>query len=223
MLKTQLIGVIIAGSLVFPSSILALDIPNNRLLDKTLTVKVAPGKVTAIHFTTGEKIIHYQVSDETKLIHNLDAPKGEATTFMLREIKEDPMYGATRSSIPNLLITTRFPDGSTQLYEFLITFEKQISEPERVIRVTNPAYRLADQRLFTPNGQVTLEDVQAGLNHVLSTQQAYSSEPIVQQIRHFLALATQMPLDKALTTSQVDVEAIKRLGEIGNKVNGKSL
>jgi hypothetical protein len=208
-------------SLTF-TPVYGLDIPQNRLEEKTLTIKVAPGKVTAIHFTTGEKIINYLLSDETKLIHNLNAPEGEATTFMLREIKPDPLYGATRSSVPNLLLTTRLPDGTTQLYEFLITFEKQISNNERVIRVTNPSYRLADHKIFTSKGEVTLDHVQAGLSHILATQQASSFDPIIQQIKQFLALANQMPLEQALNTSQVDIEAVKRLGEIGFQLNQSS-
>ena len=201
MFQTQICSLILAGSLTLfsptfinPSS--GLEIPQNRLQERTFTVKVAPGKATAIHFTTGEKIISYLLSDETKLIYNLDASKGNATTFMLREIKPAPLYGATRSSVPNLLLTTRLPDGTTQLYEFLITFEKEISDNERIIRVTNPSYRLGDHRLFTTKGEVTLDHVQAGLNHVLASQQASFHDPIIQQIKQFLSLATQMPLQQ---------------------------
>ena len=224
--KTHIFSLIIASSLsVFspisiPSS--ALDIPQNRLQEKTLTVKVAPGKVTAIHFTTGEKILSYLLSDETQLIHNLNAPEGNATTFMLREIKPDPIYGATRERVPNLLLTTILPDGTIQLYEFLIMFEESLSENERVIRVTNPSYRLGDHRLFTSSGEVTLEDVKAGFNYVLATNQASFSDPIIQQIRQFLALANQMSLDKALQTSQVDIQAVKRLGQIGVQFKNSS-
>ncbi len=204
------------------SSVYSLEIPQNRLLEKTLTLKVAPGKVTAIHFTTGEKIVNYLLSDETQLIYNLNASEGEATTFMLREIQPDPIYGATRSSVPNLLLTTRFPDGRTQLYEFLITFDTQIGDNERVIRVTAPSYRLGEHRLFTSLGEATLNEVKAGLNHVLATQQARSTDPIIQQIRQFLSLANQMPLQQALNTSRVDIEAVKRLGEIGFQLNHSS-
>ena len=209
-------------SVPFSLPVYSVDIPQNRLLEKTFTVKVAPGKVTAIHFTTGEKIINYLLSDETKLIHNLNAQKGSATTFMLREIQPDPIYGATRSTVPNLLLTTRLPDGTTQLYEFLITFEKHIGENERVIRVTHPSYRLSDHRLFTSKGEVTLDHVQAGLSHILATQQASYSEPIIQQIRQFLALANQMPLEQALRISMVDISAVQRLGEIGLQLNQSS-
>ncbi len=62
---------------------------------------------------------------------------------------------------------------------------------------------------------VTLDHVQAGLTHVLATQQASSRDPVVQQIRQFLSLATQMSLEQAIQASQVDIFAIKRLGEIG--------
>ena len=224
MFLNHIFSLILAGSLtlVYPTFInpsYGLEIPQNRLQQKTLTIKVAPGKATAIHFTTGEKIINYLLSDETKLIYNLDAPQGNATTFMLREIQPDPLYGATRSSVPNLLLTTRLPDGTTQLYEFLITFEKHIPDNERIIRVTNPSYRLGDHRLFTSKGEVTLDHVQAGLNHILATQQASFNDPIIQQIRQFLTLAKHKPLQQALSTSQVNLEAVKRLGEIGIKLN----
>ncbi len=226
MKNTHFFSLLTATFLTFPLSIpspvYSVEIPQNRLQERTFTLKVAPGKATAIHFTTGEKIINYLLGDETQLIYNLNAPKGEATTFMLREIKPDPIYGATRSSVPNLLLITRLPDGTTQLYEFLITFEKQISDNERIIRVTKPSYRLAEHRLFTSKGEVTLDHVQAGLSHILATQQASPSDPIIQQIRQFLALANQMPLEQAFYTSQVDIEAVKRLGEIGIKLNQSS-
>ncbi len=219
MVKNYLFSFIIASSLSLLSPIslpsYSLDVPQNRLQKRTFNLKVAPGQVTAIHFQTGEKIINYLISDPTKLIHNLNAPQGEATTFMLREIKADPLHGATRTSVPNLLLTTRLPDGTTQLYEFLVVFEDQIDDNERVIRVTAPSYRLSDHRLFTSQGEVTLDHVQAGLTHVLATQQASSRDPVVQQIRQFLSLATQMSLEQAIQASQVDIFAIKRLGEIG--------
>ncbi|MGK7944097.1 MAG: hypothetical protein AB4058_06480 [Microcystaceae cyanobacterium] len=225
MLKSLIISTLLGLNLMV-SSALALEIPSNRLLNNPLTLKVAPGKVTAIHFENGETIQHYLLSDDTRLVFTTDAPLDQATTFMLREIEPNPIPGATQTGIPNLLITTRLPDGSTRLYEFLVDFQAQIPDRERVIRVTAPQYRLEEQKLSTNSGEISLIEVADGLNHVLRTQQASLGELKLDQVKYFLILARHQPLESALATSGVDVMILIKLGQIGlqNRLNnGKSL
>ena len=195
----------------------AVDIPSNRLEAEPLTIKVVPGKATTLHFDNGEVIEHFVISDDSQLIYNTNQPSGKAQTLILRQIKSLPTPGATYTSRPNIIISTRSPDGTAKVYQILVEFTKSVPANQLVWRVVSPSYRPEEQTLETAVGTANLEHLRRGLAYILETGQAHSSDEIVLKIRSLFALAQHQPLTEAAAQLEIPYDSLAKLGEIGLK------
>lgn len=86
-----------------------------------ITVKVLPGRATAIDFSSTQQcIISVVLADPSRLVYNTDVPieSGQASTLFLKQIQPLKFPGATIANVTNLFIKTVNSQGRQQLHIF---------------------------------------------------------------------------------------------------------
>lgn len=184
----------------------------------TTNVPVWPGRSTAIDFSqTGEIITYILIADPSKTVYSTDAQikSNQARTVFLRVIEPLRFPGATSTTITNLSIKTRTPDGQQRLYTFNIV--PGSGKPTSNGISISPITLGIEQTWRVGNNQVaTLSDIERGLQIAIAKRFTNPNDPVVFKVREFLSLARNAtPILKAAESVNLPLSVITSLGQLG--------
>lgn len=206
------------------SAILTVNANQARGLDsKAIDVKVWTGRATAIDFSgVNERITQIFLADPTHFTYATDTPldNGQATTIFLRKIQPLKFPNLTTTNITNLFVKTKATDGKANLYTFNLLYSN-----------SSPAYSglSLSNRTLSPDGKeptlevgtfrkATIKDIERGLVSAIRKGYTPPSDPVVTQVREFIALARNTS-DKSLVeiarNTKVSLPLLTELGLLG--------
>ena len=188
-------------------------------LQYSMPLQVAPGRTTTLTFDTDEVIAYVLLGDSSRLVYTLNGELGSAQTKLLFLRRIDPLDfpGATTTWVTTLNVQTIDATGRLRLYTFEV---EPVAQPPTYVGLTiTPAIPGNQTLQVGTNRRATLQDIEMGL--AIAIQQGYTSasDPIVSQVRQFLALArnTAITLPEAATTTQVPLAVISELANIAHQ------
>ena len=186
-------------------------------------LSVYPGRTAVIDFSsTNEVIFSIKLGDSSRTVYttDVDLATGQAKTIYVESIQPLQFPGATTSGLPNLIVKTlQQSTGRQQLYLFNIHHRGNREKPgsNGVSLVSGGASRSSGLTWRVGNRVATLADIERGLAVALRQGWTAPSDPVVLQVREFLALAynSGLTLEEAAAKSGVELAIISELAEIG--------
>lgn len=185
-------------------------------------VQVWAGRATAIDFSRiGERITQIFLADPSRLTYTTDVPmdSGMASTVFLRQISPLNFPNLTKAYVTNLFVKTQSKDGQLHLYTFnVLPGQKQSTYSGLTIA---PAPKSAGSFVLQVGSfrPATLDDIEHGLGVALRRGYTPASDPIVNKVRDFLALARNETNNRSLveiaTGQQVSLSVLTELGKLG--------
>lgn len=188
-------------------------------LQQSITIKIAPGRITSIDFDrTDETVIYIGLGDASKTVFSLDAPlKSHRTkSVFLKPIQPLRFPGATVASTTNLLIKTIDRSKTERTYSFNVV-------PTRTQGTTSIAIApaIAGKQTLIDQAQhrITLRDIELGLTRAIQRRYTAANDPIVAKTRRLLALAQvqDVPLPDLAKQLQLNLAVLESLGRIGKQ------
>jgi hypothetical protein len=192
-------------------------------LQEGATVKIFPGRASVISFRTNEFISSVTLSDPTYVLFNPNAEidSGQTTALILRLSDGINFESLTRSSRPNISITTINQEGKQQTYLFDLEIASGLPIPNRdhngiAIVPDNEVIAANGNFIQTAKGSATMNDIERGLR--ISIEQGFTTntDPIVAQVREVLAQSRNGGLLMAIAQQVgVPIAVLSTLGELG--------
>jgi hypothetical protein len=195
-------------------------------LQRGATIQLYPGRNSTINFRNGEVMTSIVLSDPTYVLFtpNAELDSGKAVTLILRLSNGISFPRLSRSAKPNITITTVDQAGSQNTYtlDLAIASGSPRSEQTETLAIVpdDEALISADNTIQTPKGQATLTHVRQGLR--IAIQQGFTrrSDPIVEQVRMLLSMATNGGSLAELARQQgVSIQVLATLAELGLNAN----
>ncbi|MGF1488958.1 MAG: hypothetical protein ACFBSE_17880 [Prochloraceae cyanobacterium] len=193
----------------------SLAIPADTAISHTSDIFITPGRITVISFEDGEKIVAIATSDNHRFTYttNLSIESGKATHLIISQINKIPHPDATTNSIPNLVVFTTNADGTFEAaYEFNLHLNSTFNRGVRIVDTP------IEQKLTwnTKFGHAHPKDIQNGFE--IAERQGKITADDAHKIRTFLAkIRNGETIDSAIEATQISVELIDILAEIGLK------
>ena len=200
-------------------------------LQEGATVRIFPGRASIINFRTNEFITSITLSDPTYVLYtpNAEIDSGQTTALILRLSDGIVFENLTRSSRPNISITTINQEGKQKTYLFDLEIASGLPIPNRdhngiVIVPDNQACCFADTARVASNGNViqtakgdaTMNDIERGLR--ISIRQGFTTrtDPIVAKVQEVLAQSRNGGSLMAIAQQiGVPLSVLTTLGELG--------
>ena len=189
------------------SSIGYQQVPHTMAVTVAIDVNVYRGRTTVIDFSqVGESIAYLSLGDPSQIVFNTDAPldSGQAGTIFLRVIQPLSFPGATSTPITNLVVKTVDNNQQQRLYNFQIVHCYGDSTDLGVQIVKDKS---DPNVIVLGKGRTAhLDDVERGLVIALSRGYTNADDPIVLQIKNFLALVRNQDLTLVEAAGAVGVD-----------------
>lgn len=187
-----------------------------------INVFVNPGRIAVIDFSATEEAISYiGLGDASRVVYNTDFPieSGTAQTIFLLPIEKLNFPGATTTGITNLVAKTIDASGVSRIYNFQIEHSNSVANLG--IKIT-PQTRntIADTDSHTIKvsyGRVAnLDDVARGLTLAIARGLTTADDPVVNKVRHFIALARngELGVVESAKSAEIDLAVISSLAEM---------
>jgi hypothetical protein len=216
------------GAIVRPARLPTLNpIGATTALQEGATVKIFPGRASVINFRTNEFITSITLSDPTYVLYtpNAEIDSGQTTALILRLSDGIAFENLTRSSRPNISITTINQEGKQKTYLFDLEIASGLPIPNRdhngiAIVPDNEAIAsvIASNGNFiqTTKGNATMNDIERGLR--ISIRQGFTTrtDPIVAKVQEVLAQSRNGGSLMAIAQQVgVPLSVLTTLGELG--------
>ncbi|MCY7283203.1 MAG: hypothetical protein LH679_07115 [Cyanobacteria bacterium CAN_BIN43] len=192
-------------------------------LQEGATVKIFPGRASVINFRTNEFITSITLSDPTYVLYtpNAEIDSGQTTALILRLSDGIVFENLTRSSRPNISITTINQEGKQKTYLFDLEIASGLPIPNRdhngiVIVPDNQAIASNGNVIQTAKGDATMNDIERGLR--ISIRQGFTTrtDPIVAKVQEVLAQSRNGGSLMAIAQQVgVPLSVLTTLGELG--------
>jgi hypothetical protein len=139
-------------------------------LQEGATVQVFPGRASVINFRTDEFITSVTLSDPTYVLYtpNAEIESGQTTALILRLSNGIPFENLSRSSKPNISITTVNLENQQTTYLFDLEIASGLPQANRrdyngiAIVPDDEAIVITGNMIKTPKGDATMNDVERG-------------------------------------------------------------
>ena len=192
-------------------------------LQEGATVRIFPGRASVINFRTDEFITSITLSDPTYVLYtpNAEIDSGQTTALILRLSDGIVFENLTRSSRPNISITTINQEGKQKTYLFDLEIASGLPIPNRdhngiVIVPDNQAIASNGNVIQTAKGDATMNDIERGLR--ISIRQGFTTrtDPIVAKVQEVLAQSRNGGSLMAIAQQiGVPLSVLTTLGELG--------
>jgi hypothetical protein len=187
------------------------------------TVKIFPGRASVINFRTDEFITSVTLSDPTYVLYapNAEIDSGQATALILRLSNGIPFENLSRSSKPNISITTMNKEHEQKTYLFDLELASGLPQANRdhngiVIVPDNEAIAINGNVIQTSKGDATMNQIERGLRIAIRQGLTARTDPIVNQVREILAQARNGGSLRAIAQQAgVPLSVLTALGELG--------
>jgi hypothetical protein len=198
-------------------------------LQEGATVQVFPGRASIINFRTDEFITSVTLSDPTYVLYtpNAEIESGQTTALILRLSNGIPFENLSRSSKPNISITTVNSENQQTTYLFDLEIASGLPQANRqdyngiAIVPDDEAIVITGNIIKTPKGDATMNDVERGLRISIRRGFTARADPIVNQVREVLAQARQGgSLGTIAPQMGVPLSVLSALGELGLERSG---
>ena len=192
-------------------------------LQEGTTVRIFPGRASVINFRTDEFITSITLSDPTYVLYtpNAEIDSGQTTALILRLSDGIVFENLTRSSRPNISITTINQEGKQKTYLFDLEIASGLPIPNRdhngiAIVPDNEAIASNGNVIQTAKGNATMNDIERGLR--ISIRQGFTTrtDPIVAKVQEVLAQSRNGGSLMAIAQQVgVPLSVLTTLGELG--------
>ena len=192
-------------------------------LQEGATVRIFPGRASVINFRTDEFITSITLSDPTYVLYtpNAEIDSGQTTALILRLSDGIVFENLTRSSRPNISITTINQEGKQKTYLFDLEIASGLPIPNRdhngiAIVPDNEAIASNGNVIQTAKGNATMNDIERGLR--ISIRQGFTTrtDPIVAKVQEVLAQSRNGGSLMAIAQQiGVPLSVLTTLGELG--------
>ena len=199
-------------------------VTRNIATQTSIDVSIYPGRATVIDFSqTSETLAFIMLADPSQVIFSTDTPinTGTAQTILLRPIQPLEFPGTTKSEVTNLVVKTVSDNGQQQLYNFNIIPDRGYPEDLGIYiieRLPEPENSQKQQFTLTIRGgrTATIQDIEIGLRLAINQSYTDVNDPIVFQVKNFLALVRNfnLPLEEALSRSGTNLVVLTELAQI---------
>jgi hypothetical protein len=198
-------------------------------LQEGATVKIFPGRASVINFRTDEFITSITLSDPTYVLYtpNVEMDSGQTTALILRLSDGIAFENLTRSSRPNISITTVNQEGKQKTYLFDLEIASGLPIPNRdhngiAIVPDNEAIASNSNGIQTEKGYATMNHIERGLRIAIRQGFTTRTDPIVAKVQEVLvqsrnggsliAIAQQVgvPLSVLTTLGELGLDAASR-------------
>lgn len=195
----------------------------------TIPVDIYTGRGSVIDFRNGEVIAYIQLSDMSEIVYSTNAPleSGRSSMVVLREIEPLNFEGQTTAAVPNLIVRTIDLEGVSRTYIFDLHLQQERPSDVRGngiaivpanVRPTPIARRLArpNSPIIAPSlGQPTIDDIANGLEIAIARGYTAENDPVVAQVRQFLALVDDgQTIVAAVRATNIDPDILRALRDI---------
>lgn len=226
----KIIGTFVAlTALILPTHAIASPRENGRGIyqsvdrqtatQSTIRTLVHPGRITAIDFSqTNETITYLALGDPSRVVFQTDFPleTGTAKTIFLKPIVPLKFPGATGAKVTNLTVKTADSSGQSRLYNFEIVHQR--GTPTNLgIQIVPKTRKNQSIDLNIGGGRrATLDEIEIGLHWAIARGYTAANDPIVSQVRTFLAIARNQDLSlvEAAQAAGVDLAVITELARL---------
>ena len=194
-----------------------------------IPVDIYTGRGSVIDFRNGEVIAYIQLSDMSEIVYSTNAPleSGRSSMVVLREIEPLNFEGQTTAAVPNLIVSTIDLEGVSRTYIFDLHLKQERPSDARdngiAIVPTNVSPMPVARRLTRPNspiinpslGQPTIDDIANGLEIAIARGYTAENDPVVAQVRQFLALVDDgQTMAAAARATNIDPAILRALRDI---------
>ena len=205
-------------------------VPSEHAEQQTEQLILRPGRQSIIDFQNGQTIYFVRLADISQIVFSTDAPldSGAARSVFLQPINplnlERPLRTTGGRYPTNITIGTNGPLGR-KLYTFNVSINSGgtlpetngiIIGPETPPEPEEPAQ--APNTLLVNNGTTTasISDIERGIRVALRRGYTRASDPIIQTLDTFLAIAHQhTSLIDAAIQADLNFAVVVRLAELG--------
>jgi hypothetical protein len=186
-------------------------------------VQIFPGRASVINFKNDEFITSVTLSDPTYVLYspNAEIDSGQATALILRLSNGISFDNLSRSSKPNISITTINPENEQNTYLFDLQIASGLPQANQDY---NGIVIVADEDAIDPNGNViqttkgdaTINHIERGLRIAIRRGFTNRGDPIVNQVREILAQVRNGGSVRAIARRiGVPLSVLAALGELG--------
>ena len=192
-----------------------------------VTTLVYPGRITAIDFSpTNETITYLALGDPSRVVFQTDFPldSGTAKTIFLKPIVPLKFPGATGAKVTNLAVKTRDDSGQLRLYNFEIVYYQGTPTHLGIQIVPKTGNNNSIDINLGGGRKASLDEVEIGLRWAIAQGYTPATDPIVSQVRSFLAVARgalsasarnqDLSLVEAAQAAGVDLAVITELARL---------
>jgi hypothetical protein len=187
------------------------------------TVQIFPGRASIINFKNDEFITSVTLSDPTYVLYspNAEIDSGQATALILRLSNGISFENLSRSSKPNISITTINSENEQNTYLFDLQIASGLPQANQDY---NGIAIVGDEDAIAPNGNViqtikgdaTVNHIERGLRIAIRRGFTNRSDPIVNQVREVLAQVRNGGSVRAIAQQiGVPLSVLVALGELG--------
>ncbi|MGK7875417.1 MAG: hypothetical protein AB4426_19590 [Xenococcaceae cyanobacterium] len=186
-----------------------------------IDVEVYPGRATAIDFSQTNEIITYiGLGDASRVVFNTDTElnSGTAKTIFLRPIQPLAFPGATTAPITNLVVKTIDPERTQRLYNFQILHS--VGTPTHLGVQIVPGIAISPVINIGQGRSASLDDVETGLQVAIQKGYTTADDPVVFNVREFIAIARnqETTLASAAKLAGVELSVIIELAKIAFEI-----
>jgi len=186
-------------------------------------VKIFPGRASVINFRTDEFITSITLSDPTYVLYtpNAEIDSGQTTALILRLSDGIAFENLTRSSRPNISITTINKGGRQKTYLFDLEIASGLPIPNRdhngiAIVPDNEVIATNGNVIQTAKGYATTNHIERGLRIAIRQGMTSSTDPIVAKVQEVLAQSRNGGSLMAIAQQVgVPIAVLSTLGELG--------
>ena len=212
------------GTIVRPARLPTLNpIGATAALQEGATVKIFPGRASVINFRTDEFITSITLSDPTYVLYtpNAEIDSGQTTALILRLSDGIAFENLTRSSRPNISITTINQKGKQTTYLFDLEIASGLPIPNRdyngiAIVPDNEAIASNGNGIQTMKGYATMNHIERGLRIAIRQGFTVRTDPIVAKVQEVLAQSRNGGSLMAIAQQVgVPLSVLTTLGELG--------
>jgi hypothetical protein len=229
----QFSSIAVIAAVIIPTPLLAYPRENvqgtYQVIDQqkaeksAITTLVYPGRITTIDFSiANETLVYIGLGDASKVVFNTDFPleKGMAKTIFLKPIVPLKFSGATTAKITNLVVKTIDSSNQSRLYNFQIVHVR--GNPTNLgIQIVPSTRHQFSNAINIGNGRTaTLDEVETGLRWALARGYTAANDPVVFQVKNFLAIARNQDLSlaEAVQSAGLELAVITELARLAFEV-----
>jgi hypothetical protein len=192
-------------------------------LEEGASVQLFPGRASVINFRTNEFITSVTLSDPTYVLYapNAEIESGQATVLILRLSNGISFENLSRSSKPNISITTTNDQDEQTTYLFDLEIASGLPVANRdqngiAIVPDNEVISSSGDVIQTAKGEATMNHIQRGLRIAIHQGLTSRTDPVVAQVQEVLAQSRNGGSLRAIAQQVgVPLSVLSALGEMG--------